>query len=730
MNTGRYRLPVMLALLILLGVGSAAAGPTGSRVNASLMALHEEYVAHVARQSALPFATRNLLTRVADDRVVVDAVADGDVRALEAALASLGMRHIAVFGRVISGELPLLAIPALETIASLRFARAAAARQRTGSVSSLGDQAIRAGIARSAFGVTGAGVQVGVLSDSFDCLRGAAKDIASNDLSPVTVLQEISDCGDGTDEGRAILQIVHDIAPGASLSFASAFNGTASFAANIIALKNNGAKVILDDIFYANEPMFQDGIITQAVDTVVAQGAAFFTAAGNDARRSYESAFRAGSTFADGAFPSAPGAPHFFGGIAHNFAPSGPADHMQRLTIGSGRTAFISLQWDSPFFSVSGRPGSPNDIDVYLLNAAATRVVAGSANPDLGGDAVEIVTFTNNGPTADFNLMIVNNAGPNPGFIKYIQLGGSGTTIAEFDTASSTIFGHANAAGAASVGAAFYGDTPAFGVTPPLLESYSSAGPTRILFDTAGHRLVTPIIRAKPEIVAPDGGDTTVFAPFFGTSAAAPHAAGVAALMLQQKPGLSPGALYSALETTAIDMGTPGFNFDSGFGLIQADAALQAVSTPNISLALTLNRHTVATGDSVQASFSATNTGTSALQDLYFLLLPPPALSTSLGCPQGDALVFLGNSFATIVTRCAKSALPQSFVPLFSSRSFPVGAPAITLPNLLSLVWPAGLPSGTYTWVVFTTQPNAFADGIVGPTDVTGITTDSFRTSP
>ena len=83
----------------------------------------------------------------------------------------------------------------------------------------------------------------------------------------------------------------------------------------------------------------------------------------------------------------------------------------------------------------------------------------------------------------------------------------------------------------------------------------------------------------KPEIVAPDGVTTTVpgFSNFFGTSAAAPHAAGVAALLLDLKPFLTPTQIYKTLENTAVNVGAPGFDNDSGFGLIQADAALEAL---------------------------------------------------------------------------------------------------------------------------------------------------------
>ena len=120
--------------------------------------------------------------RVVDDRVVIDAVADGDVGALQAALAALGMRDMAVFGRVVSGQLPISAIPALRGVADLRFARPSVFARHVGIVTSQGDRAMRADIARATFGVSGAGVKVGVLSDSFDCKGGAAADVASGDL--------------------------------------------------------------------------------------------------------------------------------------------------------------------------------------------------------------------------------------------------------------------------------------------------------------------------------------------------------------------------------------------------------------------------------------------------------------------------------------------------------------------------------------------------------------------
>src|SRR5262249_11728526 len=114
-------------------------------------------------------------------------------------------------------------------------------------------------------------------------------------------------------------------------------------------------------------------------------------------------------------------------------------------------------------------------------------------------------------------------------------------------------------------------------------------GTTPILFDTAGARLGTADPRAdKPQIVAPDGADTTFFGSdndgtgfpnFFGTSAAAPHAAAVGALIFQAVQTATPVQILAALQSTALDMGPAGFDNDSGAGLIQADAALMSFAT-------------------------------------------------------------------------------------------------------------------------------------------------------
>ena len=130
-------------------------------------------------------------------------------------------------------------------------------------------------------GVNGSGVTVGVLSDSALPARVAAL-IASGDLpADTTVLPGQQGPANGSNEGTAMMEIVHDLAPGAALNFATAFLSPASFADNIIKLQQAGASVIVDDVSWSSEGAFQDGIIAQAVNQVTAAGVVYVSSAGN-----------------------------------------------------------------------------------------------------------------------------------------------------------------------------------------------------------------------------------------------------------------------------------------------------------------------------------------------------------------------------------------------------------------------------------------------------------------
>ncbi|MEE8587703.1 MAG: S8 family serine peptidase [Acidobacteriota bacterium] len=583
-----------------------AKGGRMAKVGFALQNLHGDLTSGRLRSStgSQTWSPDNPLVRMVGDSVVIDAVASGDPQALLADLQEMGLQKGAVFGRMVSGLLPMDSIDELAACPTLKYASPSGATTRAGLVTTQGDEATNSDVVRSQLGIDGSGRRVGAMSDSYDCLGGAAAGQASDDVMADVIILDDSACGGTLDEARAILEIIHDLAPGADGAVHTAFNGQADFAQGIIELAQAGADVIIDDVIYFAEPMFMDGIIAQAVDTVTAQGVAYFSSAGNGVRNAYEDNFRnSGQTGA-------------FGGLRHDFDPGAGTDGLQTITVGSGQTVF-SFQWDNPFFSVTGGPSATADLDFLFYDTSGNflpflssnpvdgELVAtfqgGSDNINVTGDPVEVAAILNFGAPFQVQVGLELFAGPAPSFVKYVFFNRS-TNVDEFDTASGTLYGHTNAVGAEGVGAARYTETPAFGVDPALIEFFSSAGPTPIFFKTDG--TPTSELRLKPEIVAPNGGNNTFFPPppfnpsdiegdgfpnFFGTSASAPHAAAVGALLKQVDDSLAPAQIHNLLEITARDMDDPdtpgfdvGFDFRTGHGLVDAfAAALEAARDGN-----------------------------------------------------------------------------------------------------------------------------------------------------
>lgn len=191
-----------------------------------------------------------------------------------------------------------------------------------------GDVAQYSDFARNGFNVKGEGVKVGIISDSYNTILGnpALTDVVNGDLpgvgnpddpNPVHVLRDYP-YSRLSDEGRAMVQIVHDIAPKADLAFRTGFISAGDMAQGIRQLKQENCDVIVDDVTFITEPFFQDGVVSQAVDEVAAQGVSYFSAAGNFGSRSYHSTFN-----------PAP-APSNVTGMAHDF---GGGDIFQSLSL-------------------------------------------------------------------------------------------------------------------------------------------------------------------------------------------------------------------------------------------------------------------------------------------------------------------------------------------------------------------------------------------------------------
>lgn len=440
----------------------------------------------------------------------------------------------------------------------LTMAAPAAGAPRTNSNS---DMAVRADLARARYGVSGAGIRVGILSDSFNLRGGMAADQARGDL-PAGV-RILSEGRSGHDEGRAMADLVHRIAPDAQILFHSATNGEADFAAGITALAKAGCNVIVDDVAYLDEPFFQDGSAVQvAVERAVAGGASYFTAASNEGRNFIQQGFR-------GLRTTLPGLPA--GVTVQNFAPGGASQPWLDVTLPTYGRLILALQWDQPFASIGGGKGAANSLGLALYDTQGHLVAAASGNC-VGGDPAQTLSFLNTTGGTQFRLVVWQNGGTTPpGLFKIIDYGSGQLTGPGVGQGSGTVIGHEMVPGGNTVGAVAWSDSARFGGRGTV-EPFSSIGTGNILFSASGARLAQPLTPAKVNFTAPDGSVTSVFAPFYGTSAAAPCAAAVAALMLQADPALTPAQVTSVLTHTAAAGG--GGAFAVGAGLVQADAAV------------------------------------------------------------------------------------------------------------------------------------------------------------
>eukprot|EP00566_Odontella_aurita_P008503 CAMPEP_0113532998 /NCGR_PEP_ID=MMETSP0015_2-20120614/4361_1 /TAXON_ID=2838 /ORGANISM="Odontella" /LENGTH=650 /DNA_ID=CAMNT_0000432003 /DNA_START=159 /DNA_END=2112 /DNA_ORIENTATION=+ /assembly_acc=CAM_ASM_000160 len=571
--------------------------PTLPKISGMLSTLHDERVKQLAQQtdrtssnanSPTPFSSEDFLIIRDDTHVLIEAVAapGGGTDDLLDELGPLGFEAEDSYGRILSGWAPVDSIEEMSRVGSMQFASPAVPpRTNVGSVQSEGVRSMMADVAWDRFGVDGAGVTVGVISDSFNCSGGADLDLETGDLPMGHGLVILNDTCKSwhEDEGRAMMQLIHDVAPKARLVFHTVGSSQASFANAILNLAfDNKSKVdiIVDDIGILNEPIFQDGIISQAIDEVAKQGVAYFCAAGNMGQKSWES---------DAGF--IPMSVSFTNYKLHNFnTGTSLPRYYQEIGIPAGVSSFVLVfQWDEPALSASSPAsssmGSSSDVDVVVWdeNDKLLRGLRPNTN-NTGGDPVEVVIVEweeYERPTQLYIAFVLRQGRP-PSYLKYVVWDPSSSSIVDYPTSSGSCIGHAYARGGASLGAAAWSRTPAYGISPPMRTTYSSPCGFPVLFDIDGKRLGKPEYRQRPTLTGPDGGQTTFFGRniggkryFTGTSAAAPHVAAVAALMLQSSgKRLKPSVLYRLLEETATDMGTPGFDFLTGHGFVNAELAI------------------------------------------------------------------------------------------------------------------------------------------------------------
>lgn len=475
-----------------------------------------------------------------------------------------------------------------------------------GIATSQADSVMNADAARTNFGVDGTGLKIGVISDSYNALGGEVSGVNSGDLPGVgnpngflTSVNVVKDAAVGTDEGRGMIELIHDLAPGAEILFHSAFNNrnapglapSTTIADAIDELRLAGADIIVDDVAILTAAKYQDGAAAQAVDRAFTAGIPYFSSAGNNDNNAYESNQK--SSVPAAGFNDL----HDF-----NLDPASSFDQILNLgDVAPGGQLRATLWWEDPYATVGGSPTTDLSLSLLAFDGAGNflDLVQADQNQLAGADPFEFISIMNpESAPIQVGLVVDRVAGE---AAKLLSVEVFGSEIADdVDTDSPTIHGHNAAKGAVSVAAQFFADTGLDNV-----EDFSSEGPTTILFDTAGNPLDDPEFRATPLITGIDGTDTTFFPAglatdvdqngfpnFFGTSAAAPHVAAIAALVLEQAGNLgvslSPTELYDLLFASTIDIEAPGFDNLSGFGRLDAQLALSQVVPEPATLTLML----------------------------------------------------------------------------------------------------------------------------------------------
>jgi Domain of unknown function (DUF4214)/Subtilase family/Fibronectin type III domain len=609
--------------------------------------------------------------------VVIKASVSSD---LKAALEALGAREVATYAKfdTVSAVVPVSALRAIAERADVRtvgprepfkIQRRAPTEQDlsdrakalSGAVAKVGSANWNGVVAHQAdkaqqAGIMGAGVKVCVISNGVDSLAGR---IATGDLPPgVTVLTNgVLQNGSG-DEGTAMLEIIHDMAPNAALAFATSGNSQAQFASNILALRNTLAcDIIVDDVVFLGEGAFQDGPIAQSVASVTASGALYFSAAGNygnltqGSSSTFEGDFIQNNTPLPTAITSVDAT--YVGKPSHSFNGLPYA-----VLTGTRLTDAVSLRWADPL------GGSANDYDLFVLDSTGSTILGASGGPQTGSqDPVEVAqcSGTNCAFPAGSRIYIVKYSGAAralhfSAFEGRVSGGTTGSTVGHNAQASALSVG---AVDVRNFGGAFTGG-PGTNVN-----FYSSDGPRRMFYNANGSQ-ITPgnVLFAtgggqlfnKVDLAASDCGVTTApgFSPFCGTSAAAPTAASIAALVKSAKPTATRAEITTALLNGGLDIGATGTERDSGAGIVMAPAAVRGVLSP-LTIAKSFVPPAVTLGGTSVLTIAVTNSNAVALQGIAFtdsypgLLVnaaSPNATTTGAGCTATTSAAGSGTSFA------------------------------------------------------------------------------------
>jgi subtilase family protein/HYR domain-containing protein len=432
-------------------------------------------------------------------------------------------------------------------------------------------------------GVTGTGVTVGVISDGVSNLAAAQM---RNELPAVNVIN----AGSG-DEGTGMLEIVHDMAPGAALAFHGTGGGTAGHVTAVQNLVTAGVNVIAEDLAFDAEPAFQRGVVATARENAAAAGVSVHSSSGNrganHAARVLAIGTGSGPDGNNGPFTNCPIAPLNVVAIA----PGGDTT----FDVVLGASTRFTLQWSEPraIFPTAGAGGF-TDLDLYIMDAAGTTCLATSLGTQGGGAGDTIEQIATPAALAGTAAKIVVNVFGATGAVAapILDVRWRGTqsqtdtpTRAGSNDPDKNYTGLAWSIGAVNVGSG-------------TLEGFSSAGPVDLTLTTVcpgaypcgagvagtGQQFQgLDFLGADGTSVSGVGNFGSGTCPavnqgdcrFFGTSAAAPHTAGCDALV-RQLVGVNaaPDTIRARLASTAVDFAPDGEDSTTGAGQVDCFAAL------------------------------------------------------------------------------------------------------------------------------------------------------------